>query len=108
MRFSAAPSDLYSTSFTSEDLPLPLTPVTQVNVPSGMDTSMFFRLFSRAPRTVSHLPFPRRRCAGRGMVRLPLRYCPVRLSGLAMTSSGVPQATTWPPSAPAPGPMSMR
>ena len=75
MRFSSAPSVLKSTSLTREDLPLPLTPVTQVNVPKGMETSIFFRLFSRAPRTVSRLPLPLRRCWGRGMVRLPLRYC---------------------------------
>ena len=108
LRFSWAPSALNSTSLIREDFPLPLTPVTQVNVPRGMDTSICFRLFSRAPRTVSSLPLPLRRCAGRGMVRLPLRYWPVRLSGFAMTSSGVPQATTCPPRAPAPGPMSIR
>ena len=37
-------------SLTSVDLPEPLTPVTAVSVPSGIDTSMFFRLLARAPR----------------------------------------------------------
>ena len=55
MRFSSTPSFLYSTSLTSELLPLPLTPVTQMNVPNGNVTSMLFRLFSRAPRTVRTL-----------------------------------------------------
>ena len=107
MRFSSTPSFLYSTSLTSELLPLPLTPVTQMNMPSGKVTSMFFRLFSRAPRTVRNLPFPSRRCAGSSMRFLPLRYWPVRLLGSAITCSGVPADTTCPPSAPAPGPMSM-
>ena len=43
-------------SLTSVDLPDPLTPVTAVSVPSGIVTSMFFRLFARAPRiTISPL-----------------------------------------------------
>ena len=95
-------------SLTREDLPLPETPVTQVKVPSGTEMSMFFRLFSRAPRTVRSFPLPGRRAAGTSMRFFPLRYWPVRLSGSAMTSSGVPAATTCPPWAPAPGPMSMR
>src|SRR5919198_843678 len=37
-------------SLTSVDLPDPLTPVTAVRTPSGILTSMFLRLFSRAPR----------------------------------------------------------
>ena len=61
MRFSSTPSFLYSTSLTSELLPLPLTPVTQINVPSGNVTSIPLRLFSRAPRTVRYLPLPSRR-----------------------------------------------
>ncbi len=39
-------------------LPLPLTPVTQTNLPSGKATSIFFRLFSRAPRTTISRPLP--------------------------------------------------
>ncbi len=37
---------------TSELLPEPETPVTHVMTPNGKDTSIFFRLFSLAPRTV--------------------------------------------------------
>jgi hypothetical protein len=40
-------------SLTSVDLPEPDTPVTQVNTPSGISTSTFFRLCSRAPRRLS-------------------------------------------------------
>src|SRR5436309_2732085 len=36
-------------SLTSVDLPDPLTPVTAVSTPSGILTSMFLRLFARAP-----------------------------------------------------------
>ena len=92
---------------TRELLPLPLTPVTQVKVPKGMDTSMSFRLFSAAPRTVRTWPLPSRRVSGTAMYRLPERYWPVREAGFAMTSSGVPAATIWPPWIPAPGPTSM-
>src|SRR3990172_5218821 len=38
--------------------PEPDTPVMPTNLPSGMRTSMFFRLFSRAPRTRSAPPLP--------------------------------------------------
>ena len=41
-------------SLTSVDLPEPDTPVTDTKQPSGNSTSMFLRLCSRAPRTVSH------------------------------------------------------
>ena len=40
-------------SLTSVDLPEPETPVTAVSTPSGKETSMSCRLFSRAPCTVS-------------------------------------------------------
>ena len=89
------------------DLPEPDTPVTQVKVPSGMDTSIFFRLFSAAPCTVSQFPFPLRRTGGTGTFFLRARYSPVRDLGLAATSSGVPAATISPPWIPAPGPTSM-
>ncbi len=80
------------------DLPLPETPVTQVKVPSGISALTFFRLLAVAPtifRLVSCAP-----CgvlAGHRIWRMPVRYWPVRLAGFAMTSSGVPSATTWPP-----------
>ena len=108
MRFSSAPSFLKRISLTRDDFPLPETPVTTVKVPRGKETSMFLRLFSRAPRTVRNFPFPCRLRAGTSMRLRPLRYCPVRELGSAMTSSGVPAETTSPPWTPAPGPMSMR
>src|SRR5262249_36605775 len=45
----------YSTSSMSVDLPEPETPVTHTRRFSGIRTSMFFRLCSRAPRSSSHL-----------------------------------------------------
>ena len=47
---SSCASARYRMSLTSVDLPEPLTPVTAVNVPIGIVTSMFFRLLARAPR----------------------------------------------------------
>ena len=46
-RWSVRARVAYSTSSTSELFPLPLTPVTTVNVPSGIWTLMFLRLFCR-------------------------------------------------------------
>src|SRR6187549_3932839 len=42
-------------SKASDDLPDPLTPVTMISLPAGSVTSMFFRLWVRAPRTTSGL-----------------------------------------------------
>ena len=50
-------------SFTSVDLPEPLTPVTHVNVPSGIVTGMPFRLCWRGLSIVSESPLPLRRVA---------------------------------------------
>ena len=98
-------------SLTSVDLPEPLTPVTAVSTPSGMLTSMFFRLFSRAPRmTISPL---QRRAAGTvgvgdraraGQIRAGQRRSAVAVH---QQSAGVPWKITWPPCSPAPGPRSM-
>ena len=104
-RFRSRERALRTISLTSVDLPEPETPVTQVKTPSGMRTSMFLRLCSRAPRTSSS-PVGLRRCAGTAIFRAPERNCPVREFGLRMISSAVPQATTSPPCTPAPGPMS--
>ena len=49
---------LPSISFTRVDLPLPDTPVTQINLPSGNSTDIFFRLFSLQPVSLIDLPFP--------------------------------------------------
>ena len=54
-RCSVRASEANSTSSTSELLPLPLGPVTTVNVPSGICTVMFLRLLCRAP-TISRQP----------------------------------------------------
>src|SRR2546427_7882114 len=72
---------------------------------------MPFRLFSCAPSTVSQPRSPLSlrgglRCAGSGMKRRDDRNCPVRETGCRAISSGVPCATTCPPSSPAPGPRS--
>src|SRR3989344_1006301 len=101
-------------SFTSDDLPLPETPVTQINLPKGKATSMFFKLCSLAPLTVKYLVF------GIGYlvfkptfwpllntlylllntspetVFLPDRYCPVNVLDLR-SAPGVPWKITRPP-----------
>ena len=82
-------------------------PVTQMNLPSGNFTSIFFRLFWAAPLTVRNLPVPLRLTSGIWMLRRPLRYCPVILSGHWATSSGVPFATSAPPLSPPSGPKSI-
>jgi hypothetical protein len=58
----------------SVDLPLPETPVTQVNTPSGTVAVTFFRLLPRAPTSFSSLrrSMPRR-SAGTGTARRPER-----------------------------------
>ena len=45
-RFKSLASLLYRISLTSELLPDPETPVTQVTTPRGISTEIFFRLFS--------------------------------------------------------------
>ncbi len=64
-------------SLTSVLLPEPDAPVTATSMPSGIVTSIDFRLFSRAPRTTSALPLPLRRFAGVAIDRRPERNCPV-------------------------------
>lgn len=98
---------VYRMSFTSVDLPEPETPVTAVSTPSGKDTSMSWRLFSRAPCTVSlRLWSAGRRTSGSGISFLPDRYWPVIDSALSSSSFKGPLCTTLPPCSPAPGPMS--
>ena len=86
-------------SFTSVLLPEPLTPVTQVNVPSGIRTSMFCKLFSVAPM-ISSQPFSSDgaiRFFGTGMASSPVRYWPVSDFFAARISGNVPAATSSPP-----------
>jgi hypothetical protein len=59
-------ADANSVSIVKVDLPDPDTPVMQVKVPSGMLAVTSFRLFARAPVTVSFLPDPLRRVSGKG------------------------------------------
>ena len=104
-RFSFLARALYRISLTSELLPEPDTPVTQVMTPRGKSTLMFFRLFSAAPRTVIQ-PVGFLRSDGTGILSLPLKYAPVTDSWLSIISWAVPMAITCPPCSPAPGPIS--
>ena len=109
-RCSRRASVLYRISLTSELLPEPLTPVTAMNAPSGKATSMFLRLFWRAPLTTSKAPrasaatlradsrlcdrlrphAAMRRFVGTGIAFLPDRYCPVSDAFARSTCFGVP------------------
>ena len=71
--YNRAASASYKISLTSVLLPDPDTPVTTVSTPSGNATSIFFKLFAFAPRTVSQLPFGLRRSFGTGMNFAPLK-----------------------------------
>ncbi|MDT4881235.1 hypothetical protein FQZ97_1170690 [compost metagenome] len=80
------------------DLPEPDTPVTQVKRPIGISRSTLRRLLPRAPLRVSDSFLLRGvRLAGTAIFTLPDRYLPVRESGCAITSAGVPSATMCPP-----------
>src|SRR2546428_475572 len=92
----------YRISFTRVLFPEPDTPVMATNIPSGMRTSMSFRLCSRAPRTTSASGFGLRRRSGKGIRRRPERYAPVIERGSFRMSSIVPSATISPPCSPAP------
>lgn len=62
-------------SLTRVDFPEPETPVTAVSTPSGKATSMSWRLFSRAPWTVSRREGSTgRRISGIAIDLLPVRY----------------------------------
>ncbi|MNO85974.1 hypothetical protein D3C76_773600 [compost metagenome] len=105
--FSAVAASGYKVLLISVDLPEPDTPVTQVSRPIGISRSTFCRLLPRAPLSFSESFLSRGvRLAGTAIFLRPDRYLPVSESGCAMTSSGVPSATIWPPCTPAPGPMS--
>ena len=79
-------------SLTSELLPDPETPVTHTSVPSGMSTSMPFRLLCRAPTIRSRLSPTGRCCWGTSMRNFRDRYCPVRLRG----SAAILRRSRWP------------
>ena len=65
---------------TNVDLPLPETPVTQVNVPVGILRLTLFKLFPLAPLISTNLPFfANRLVLGISIDCLFARYCPVIL-----------------------------
>ena len=86
---------------TSDDFPLPETPVTATSIPSGNSTSIPLRLFSVAPTTVSEPPIPK--AAGGGTDGAPPRQVVasdrLRLGDEVIKS---PSATIRPPCSPAP------
>ena len=55
-------------SLTKDDFPEPDTPVTQVKTPRGKATSIFFKLFARAPLTVNQRSGMGRRSTGKGII----------------------------------------
>ena len=67
--------------FTKVLFPLPDTPVTTVSISKGKVTSIFFRLLARAP-LISIKCLEARTFLGISIVRLPLRYSPVRVGAL--------------------------
>ena len=94
------------------DLPEPDTPVTTVNRPRGISTSMFFRLCSRALWMRIDVPryWPRGSRTAGGVLnassysRSALPVCDV---AWVMTSAGGPSHTSSPPASPPSGPRSM-
>ena len=98
----------YRISPTSEDFPLPLTPVTTVRTPRGNLTSTSFRLCSMAPSTV--IEYTGVRFSRTYLDLCPDRYC--RVSDLSICSWLIcgpsrPSKTICPPFTPAFGPISM-
>ena len=103
---SARSSNGAITSKTSDDLPLPETPVTATRPPAGTSTSRPLRLWTAAPRTV--MPGERARRGGwERAASLAWRCGPVRESAHDATSAGAPATITRPPCGPAPGPISI-
>src|SRR3972149_8391461 len=93
-------------SLTKDDLPDPETPETHTNFPSGIETSICFRLCSRAPFTTKYFVSPFSFCfpVGRTAIFLfPERYSPVNVFD-RKSSFGVPENVIRPPCFPAPGP----
>src|SRR4030043_2063351 len=82
-------------------LPEPDTPVTAVNIPTGILISIFLRLFSLAPSKIICRPPEERLFGGRAIDSFPDKNLPVSDSSLIKISSGVPRKTTSPPCTPA-------
>ena len=70
-------TDLYNTSLTKLDLPLPDTPVTHINLPKGNLTFIFLRLFSLAPLISINFLFPFLLSLGTSIFSSPFKYLPV-------------------------------
>ncbi len=96
-RCKRAESSLATMSLIRLDLPEPDTPLTTTNWPSGISTSRFCRLFSRAPLISSDFPLLDRRFLGTAIFFSPRKYWPVILCLVLATSAGVPRATISPP-----------
>ena len=81
---------LYSISFISVLFPEPETPVIHTNLPNGIFTFRFLRLFSLAFIISINSPFPSLTVSGTSIVLFPLKYIPVIEFGLFIISSNVP------------------
>jgi hypothetical protein len=77
--YSLSAAALNSISSTNDDLPLPDTPVTHVNFPSGNLTSIFFRLLAAHPFISITFPLPFLLTLGTSIRSLPDKYFPVKL-----------------------------
>ena len=92
-------------SMASVDLPEPETPEMQVMRPWGISKATLSRVRRRAPLArIQH--FASVAGFSRPMRLRPDRKAAVRLTGFVKIADSGPEATTSPPSSPAPGPMS--
>src|SRR3989338_5650808 len=101
--YNRAANVLYIVSYASVDLPDPETPVMHTNRRRGISTSIFFKLFSEAPR-IFNMSFPSvRRVLGIAMDFSPRKYAAVS-DFLSSKICGVaPFAITSPHARPRPG-----
>ena len=82
-------------------LPEPETPVTQVNVPTGIWTVMSFKLCSFAPLITRNLPVPLRRSAETGVFIPAREILAGKRARTIVISARLPCATISPPVTPA-------
>ena len=99
---------LANISDTKVDFPLPETPDTDINLPSGNSAVMFFKLFSFAPLITIFPSFPFLLTFGYGTFNFPDKYLPVIDFLFFDITFQSPAATIFPPSSPAPQPISIR
>ena len=62
----------YKVSLIKLDLPLPLTPVMQINLPKGISIFTFFKLCPVQPFNTNFFPFPFLRTFGISILLLPV------------------------------------